>query len=449
MRVLVWVADGIDPGELAAEWHSTGQGYVNILYPRLDGFCLTVDASVWHTLQNDQRVRRWEPDFEIRGEQSPTIQSLPSAFEWWGLDRLDQRTSTRDNEYHYHHDGTGVPIYMMDTGIRATHEDFTGRVAQGYGGTDSIEACSHGTGTAGIAAGVVNGVAKGADIIACRTLNCDGSGSGSHYFDAIDWILTNHPSGTPGVVNMSLTGAASTSADEAAESLADAGLVVVVAAGSQSALASTRSPARSPVVITVGASAFPSEADSMYPESNFGPAVDLFAPGSGVRVLSHTSDSGSTVNWGTSFSCAFVSGICALILEQNPYLTHQEVKDILLADATSVTIDPTSGNNSPELLAYSLVDVPVPEWVETTDFQVEGNLYDDDTAVEGEWYRYRVAGAEDEQPVTEWTDWVIARLEVEDPANLQATVDAGVVTLTWDASPMVPEDLGAGELVTV
>ncbi|NBU96469.1 MAG: hypothetical protein EBS20_11400, partial [Actinobacteria bacterium] len=138
----------------------------------------------------------------------------------WGLDRLDQAELPLDARYTYDSDGTGVIVYVIDSGLRADHDDVTGKVPYGayydyaagrlVGPTDSgwADCTGHGTHVASIAAGVTSGVAKGATIVPIKVLGsatnpCDAGGESDAVVAAIDWILDTHPTNTPGVAIMS------------------------------------------------------------------------------------------------------------------------------------------------------------------------------------------------------------------------------------------------------
>lgn len=96
----------------------------------------------------------------------------------WGLDFLDYPV---DDTYRWSLDGTGVTVYVVDTGVYTDHEDFVGRascphVVPGNGGGCQDDN-GHGTNVAGIVGGKIYGVAKNADIVGVKVLDGDGRGT--------------------------------------------------------------------------------------------------------------------------------------------------------------------------------------------------------------------------------------------------------------------------------
>ena len=236
----------------------------------------------------------------------------PSA---WGIDRIDQTVLPLSSSYSYASNGTGVQVYVVDTGIRSSHTEFTGRVSPGFsaiGDSNGTEDCNgHGTHVGSIAAGTNYGVAKAATLVPVRVLGCDGSGTISGVIAGLDWIASQYVDGTPAVVNMSLGGGASSSLDTAVNSLINRGITVVVAAGNSKVDACTSSPARVPGAITVAAT---TNTDSFATYSNFGPCVDMAAPGSAINGAWFTGDSDAAVLSGTSMASPHVAGVAALLL---------------------------------------------------------------------------------------------------------------------------------------
>src|SRR5829696_8437088 len=110
--------------------------------------------------------------------QASTIQTGAT----WGIDRIDQRDLPLSTTFSYLNTGVGVHAYIVDTGIRFTHTQFTGRVSSGYDAIDggSADDCNgHGTHVSGTVGGTTVGVAKGVSLVAVRVLDCAGSGSWS------------------------------------------------------------------------------------------------------------------------------------------------------------------------------------------------------------------------------------------------------------------------------
>jgi subtilisin family serine protease len=276
---------------------------------------LAANPNVLH-IQQDQKTVLLET-------QTPT----PS----WGLDRIDQQTKTPNNTYNYPVDGgKGVRVYVVDTGVSATNPDFDGRMLPGFDALGenlaSTDCHGHGTHVAGTVAGTKFGVAKAASIVPVRVLGCSGSGSTSGILKAMDWILANHPAGTPALVSMSIGGGGQALFNAGVKKVYDAGILPIVAAGNSNADACKYSPAGTPEALTVGAS---DVNDNRASYSNFGDCVDVFAPGSSIVSASASNPAGSTSMSGTSMATPHVTGLGALYLAQNPTATPAQVSSAI------------------------------------------------------------------------------------------------------------------------
>ena len=278
-----------------------------------------------------------------------TTQSNPPS---WGLDRIDSSSNTLDNSYSYDTSGTGVRIYMIDTGIYASNSDFSGRIATGYStvsdGLGTNDCNGHGTHTAGTAAGTVYGVAKTATLVPVRVLGCSGSGYMSDIITAINWIMSTHPGG-PAVISMSIGGPSSSTVNAAVSAAVARGFVVVQAAGNSSANACNYSPSGAVAGITVAAS---NRDGSFASYSNSGSCVDLEAPG--TNIVSDYLGGTATLS-GTSMATPHVSGEAARILQAHPTWNTAQVLSYLqsVSPTGTVTSVPAGTVNRLAVLPYT------------------------------------------------------------------------------------------------
>jgi|688.fasta_scaffold21511_2 subtilisin family serine protease len=318
---------------------------------------------------------------------APAAQSATNSVPWH-LDRINQRNGTLDGNADLGAlTGAGVNIYVVDSGVLSTHEQFGGRVVPGADPVTSSgespisprtsDCDGHGTHVAGLAAGSTVGVARGATVIAVRVLNCNGNGNVENVVAALKWIRSHHVSGKAAVVNLSLGVDRGTQADEidqqVREMLAE-GIVVTVAAGNIGQNACTSSPGDVPGALTVAAS---TSVDTAASYSNVGPCVDLFAPGgdNAEKIVSgwfgyfelrnddgnitdqsfQNSGNNSDGAWyfrqvGTSMAAPLVAGYAALLAQQQPSLCGAQISNAIVQRATPAALGGVSATTPNRLL---------------------------------------------------------------------------------------------------
>ncbi|MEU1005443.1 S8 family peptidase [Streptomyces tibetensis] len=308
----------------------------------LNGWSATLSATEARRLAADPAVASVEQNQRVTLAATQT--NAP-----WGLDRIDQASLPLSGTYTYPDSaGSGVTVYVIDTGVRITHQQISGRASHGYaavdGDNDASDGNGHGTHVATTIAGSTYGVAKKAKIVGVRVLNNSGSGTTAGVIAGIDWVTRNHLG--PSVANMSLGGGASATLDTAVRNSIAGGVTYAVAAGNSSTSASSSSPARVAEAITVGAT---TSTDAKASYSNYGSALDIFAPGSSITAGWHTSDTATNTISGTSMATPHVAGAAAVYLAGHTSSTPAQVATALVNGAVTGKVT-SAGSGSPNRL---------------------------------------------------------------------------------------------------
>jgi subtilisin family serine protease len=333
-QYIVQVEDGADLDDVVADVAADGVEITGTMEGAIDAFTAPLDAGAIAALRQREDVLRVQRD---RVYEVTDVQDSPP----WGLDRIDQRTLPLDTKFSHQYTGAGVDAYVVDSGIRTTHSEFTDRVGQGafvnFGDGTGVTDCNgHGTHVAGTVGGTTWGVAKAVSIRPVKVVSCDRTTSDALVILGLNWVIEDHKRAQPAVLNISLGGPVSTVLDDAVKKVVEDGITVVVAAGNDSTISSCdQSPADVPQVITVAAS---TDTDARTDFSSFGSCIDLFAPGAAVRSAAHDSDTGSTLKTGTSMAAPHVTGAAALVLEEHPTYTPAQVWAAIDADTTKGAI---------------------------------------------------------------------------------------------------------------
>ncbi|KAF2088694.1 subtilisin-like protein [Saccharata proteae CBS 121410] len=251
----------------------------------------------------------------------------------WGLQRISQdstissskSTTARTYTYTYSDSslGSGVDVYVIDTGLLVSHTEFGSRATMGFTYfTSNTDGNGHGTHTSGTVGGSTVGVASKANLIGVKVLKDSGSGTSTSLLAGFDYVAAQHSSRSSdsnfvgSIASMSLGfSGRSTSVETALKQLVSSGVHAAVAAGNDAADACDTSPAAlggsNSNVVTVGAMNID---DSVSQFSNTGSCVDIYAPGEDVVSSYNTGNSAYATLSGTSMATPHVAGLMAYLL---------------------------------------------------------------------------------------------------------------------------------------
>ncbi len=342
---IVTVRDGIDPNVVAL---SAGVVPSFVYTTALHGFAGPVSDAQLALLQANPEVVTIEQDMVAHADATQATDH--GTWDTWGLDRIDQRALPLSGTYTYNSTGTGVDVYMFDTGIRYSHVVFGGRASFTYDafGGDGSDCNGHGTHTAGTVGGATLGVAVNVTLHAVRVLDCSGNGPVSGILSGIDVVSANH--GAHSVANMSLgLNGVLSSFDTAVRNLISSGVFTAVAAGNSSQNACNFSPADVSTALTVAAS---DRTDTKASFTNTGSCVDLYGPGVDVWSSWYTGDDIVAQLSGTSMATPHATGAAALYEAASGVSDPASVHSYLVANATSGVIK-RNRTGTPNLLLYT------------------------------------------------------------------------------------------------
>jgi subtilisin family serine protease len=319
----------VDPTEVADEHAELPGLKVSSVYDdAINGYAASIPDKLVAEIRANESVALVEQDrvMSVAGAE----QSLP-----WGIGRIDADvSSTRAGNG----SGTvsGVNTYVIDSGI-AYHSDLNVANPAAYnavGDGKNYDCMGHGTHVAGTIAArdnhkAVVGAAPGVPLTGVKVFGCDGLGTTSGVIAGIEWVTANATK--PAIANLSLGGGASYAMDLAVQNSVRSGVFYTVAGGNNAADACTKSPSRAGKgdgIMTVGASNRDNTEASF---SNFGPCVDIWAPGTGI--LSTRMGGGMAKMSGTSMAAPHAAGAAALYLSQHPEASPAAVESRLKDDA--------------------------------------------------------------------------------------------------------------------
>ncbi|MFF5263146.1 S8 family serine peptidase [Actinomadura viridis] len=252
------------------------------------------------------------------------------------------------------HDGRGVDVAVLDTGVDAAHPDLAGKVTAERNFTDATGAGDrhgHGThvaatigGTGAGSGGGRKGVAPGANVLNGKVLNDGGIGLQSWIIEGMEWAARSGAE----VVNMSLGGPATDGTDPMSQAVnrltEETGALFVIAAGNSGGDYTVGSPGAADAALTVGAV---DRNDELASFSSRGPRIgdnapkpEITAPGVGIVAaraegtsMGEPVDARYTAASGTSMATPHVAGAAAILAQAHPRLRAARLKDALVSTA--------------------------------------------------------------------------------------------------------------------
>lgn len=278
-------------------------------------------------------------------------------FYQWGLERINQCClPLRNKNPNFLFTGKNVDIYVLDTGIKNTHQQFeTNKVKKGYNpskkNTITDDKNGHGTHVASTIIGNTLGIARDSTIIPVKVLDDNGSGTWTNVIRGIEWSVKQFKkSKRCSIISMSLGGYVNKAVNRAIDEAYKEGIFISVAAGNSYRNACNYSPASASKAYTVGSTTIK---DTMSSFSNYGKCVNIFAPGSNILGAWIKSNTDTRIISGTSMACPHVTGTVALIMEEIGCSSLDTIKEKLQYLSTKGKIIKT-----PPQTTNTIVQVP-------------------------------------------------------------------------------------------
>jgi subtilisin family serine protease len=234
--------------------------------------------------------------------------------------------------------GAKIKVAVIDTGVDDKHPELNGVISRQYDalGGEISQSDNHGTAMAGaiVAKATLRGISPGAELLMARAFAGPGvrptsgsEGTTFHILKSLDWAHSEKAR----VVNLSFSGPEDRLLSRALENARAKGMIAVAAAGNGGPKAAPSFPAADPSVIAVTAT---DADDKIFPQANNGSYIAVAAPG--VDVISAEPLASYGFSSGTSVAAAHVSGLIALMLEQNADLDLPRTRSILSETAVDL-----------------------------------------------------------------------------------------------------------------
>ncbi|KAL2835459.1 peptidase S8/S53 domain-containing protein [Aspergillus pseudoustus] len=319
-----------------------------ITVPSFNAYFGSFSDAVIDRIKSDSAVERVEPDHVWH--LSATVSQEPAP---WGLRSISDRKPGAPNYVFDERGGLGTFAYVVDTGINYGHVEFEGRAHPGFvavPGPD-VDTYGHGTHVAGTIGSRAYGVAKKTQLISVKVFLGESSSTSIillGYAWAINDIVTKNRQAVS-AINMSIGGSFSETFNAVVAAADVLGVTTVVAAGNEGVPAITTSPASSPHAITVGAIA-PGNVKASF--SNWGTALDIFAPGVDVLSTYIGSPVAVTTMSGTSMASPHVCGL-AVYLKSLEFLPDRKTTAARIATLATKGAVVGEGAGSPNRLAFN------------------------------------------------------------------------------------------------
>ncbi|KAF3220055.1 Basic amino-acid permease [Orbilia oligospora] len=321
---------------------------------RFKAYSGSFDDDTLREIEENNDVAYVEPE-----QDAYTSEIITQSEATWGISELSNQASNTSTYYYDSSAGEGMYAYIIDSGINFSHEEFEGRAELGYNvlkHLNNTDTSGHGTHVSGTVAGKTYGVAKKANLVNVKVFQGRKT-STINIFDGFNWavqdILEKNRTNVA-VINMSLTTKTSKAFNAMVDSAYEKGILSVVAAGNKNVSASLYSPASANTSIAVGAV---SRGHVRGSYSNWGPSVNLFAPGTGITSAGIANDTAVRVLTGTSMASPHVAGLICYLRAAEGLTDAKDVVDRMLGLAQQGVLNETTLNESPNLLASNGVEL--------------------------------------------------------------------------------------------